>query len=176
MIVHTGSSDTGTADAQGYMETSELKAVAALAAEGRNVAPGGIFDGTWTGNGLTSSAAATADSAANAGYEQNILAVEQNSDMFLGGYSKWTVGSASESLGANDIIVKYTYNGDLNLDGAVDGSAATIFSTFYDNGATSGNTYAYGDLNGDGKIDGNDATIFSTVYGNGLAGSGLAQL
>jgi hypothetical protein len=58
-----------------------------------------------------------------------------------------------------------TYNGDLNLDGAVD-----------DNGATTGDTYTEGDLNGDGKINDTDATIFSTVHNNGLAISGLPQL
>jgi len=46
------------------METSELKAVAALAAEGRNVAAGGVYDGTWTGNGLTSSGRSCSESGA----------------------------------------------------------------------------------------------------------------
>ena len=47
MIVHGGNDGT-----------SDLAAVQAAAAVGRNVAPGGIFNGTWTGNGLTSSTAA----------------------------------------------------------------------------------------------------------------------
>lgn len=178
MIVHTGSSDTGATDAQGYTETNELGAVAGLAAQGRNVAPGGAYDGTWTGNGLTSSSAASIDAAA--GYEQNILAVEQSSDMYLGGYANWTVGVASEELGANDIIVKYTYNGDLNLDGMVDDESTQILSHFYDDGATSGNLYAYGDLNGDGLINGTDAGILARVSGpaggNGQPGSGLDPL
>ena len=167
LIVHTGTNDNGSTgtvlDPLGNTthETQELGIVQGLAATGRNVAPGGIYDGAWTGKGLTSSAAAPADDNANAGYEQNILAVVQNSDMYLGGYTKWTVGSASENLGANDIIVKYTYNGDLNLDGAVDGNAATIFSSFYDGGASTQADYAFGDLNGDNKVDGNDATILS---------------
>jgi hypothetical protein len=171
LVVHTGSNDT--------TGQTELGVVQGQAAAGRNVAPGGIFDGTWTGNGLTSSAAANADSSANAGYEQNILAVALNSDLFLGGpsgnNSVWTVGSASETLGANDILVKYTYNGDLNLEGAVNGDASTVFSSYYPI-ASGANDFAFGDLNGDGKVDGNDSTIFSSVYGNGLSGSGLPLL
>jgi hypothetical protein len=177
LIVHTGSSDNGNGtqdELMGVVLTNELQNVAALAAEGRNVAPGGISDGTWTGDGLTSSAAGSVDSAANTGEEQNILAVAQNSDLSFGGYAHWTIGSASESLGANDILVKYTYNGDLNLDGKVDGADYNIFAFEYDGGATTGDTYAEGDLNGNGQITASDFAIFDSMYGLGLPPSALA--
>jgi methionine-rich copper-binding protein CopC/uncharacterized membrane protein len=173
MIVHGGSS------------TNDLAAVQAAAATGRNVAPGGIFNGTWTGNGLTSSTAAAVDAAAH--NEQNILAVELNSDRFLGKLSAWTVGPASapvsEPLRAdgNDVIVKYTYNGDLNLSGAVDDNAVTILGNFYADGkslTSQGfkNDYAYGDLNGDGFVDDNDVTILGNFYGAGTVGNALPPL
>jgi hypothetical protein len=170
MIVHGGNDGT-----------NDFAAVQAAAAQGRNVAPGGIFNGTWTGNGLTSSVAAAVDS--KAGVEQNILAVELNSDRLLGALSNWTVGTASEPLTANDIIVKYTYNGDLNLSGAVDNNASTIINAFYTpNGGRSlvqqgyKDDYAYGDLNGDGYVNDNDITIFEAFYGNGMPGSSLPEL
>ena len=153
----------------------DLAGVQALAAAGRNVAAGGVYDGTWDGKGLTSSTAAAIDNpvTGSAGYEQNVLAVALNSDLFLGQFARWTVGSASEPLRAdgNDVLVKYTYNGDLALEGQTGGDAATVFGTFYDPSAIQ-NDYAFGDLNGDGKVDGTDASIFGTVYGLGLNGNG----
>ncbi len=179
MIVHGGNNGS-----------SDFAAVQAAAALGRNVAPGGTFDGTWNGNGLTSSVAGSVD--IKAGYEQNILAVELNADRFLGKLPSWTVGNgtSSEPLRAdgNDVLVKYTYLGDLNLSGAVDGNAATIFETFYKSGSGPGGTspslqsqginddYAFGDLNGDGYVDDTDATILETVFNNGTPGSGLPTL
>lgn len=168
VIVHTGSSDrgSGSTDQLGVVNTDELALVAGLAARGRNVAPGGILNGTWTGSGLTSSTAASADAAA--GDEQVILAVAQNSQLVLGSYSNWTVGSASETLASNDVLVKYTFNGDLTLDGAADDNADTVLNGFYDAGASPNNPYALGDLNGDGKVDDSDVTIFNGLYGQGV--------
>jgi hypothetical protein len=179
MIVHGGNDGA-----------SDLAAVQAAAAIGRNVAPGGIFNGTWTGNGLTSSVAAAVDAAPSVKSEQNILAVELNSDRFLGKLSTWTVGSAGEPLRAdgNDVLVKYTYDGDLNLSGAVDDNAVTILGNYYALGVplTSQTNvltqkkynadYALGDLNGDGLVDNNDVTILGNFYGDGTPGNALPQL
>ncbi|HEY2013503.1 MAG TPA: hypothetical protein VGH38_08385, partial [Bryobacteraceae bacterium] len=176
LIVHTGSSDQGNGvpDPAGVPETNELAAVRALAATGRGVAPGSVLNGTWTGNGLTSSAAASADS--KAGIEQIVLAVVQNSDQILGKLSKWTVGASSESLGSNDILVKYTYNGDAALEGFVGDNSVTIVNGSYDAGKSTQANWAFGDFTGNGKVDDNDITILNGLYGNGTAGSGLPQL
>jgi hypothetical protein len=154
MVVHNGS----------------LAAVQAAAAEGRNVAPGGALDGTWDGNGLTSSTAAANDAAQ--GYEQTVLGVALNGDM-PASYSAWTVGGFSEPLRAdgNDVLVKYTYNGDFALEGFVGADDAEIITLYYDGGASSGNTFAVGDTNGDGKVDANDAAIFDLLYGLGTGGA-----
>jgi hypothetical protein len=172
MIVHGGNDSS-----------SDFAAVQAASAVGRNVAPGGIYDGTWDGNGLTSSTAAVVDSGENAGYEETRLAVVLNSDLFLGQFSDWSAGSFNEPLRSdgNDVIVKYTYNGDLTLDGAVDGNADTVFGAFYYPGVSLvdqglNNDYAFGDLNGDGFVDGNDDTIFGAVYGNGMSPDNLAAI
>jgi hypothetical protein len=171
MIVHGGNT------------TTDLAAVQAAAAVGRNVAPGGIFDGTWNGDGLTSSVAAAIDASVHA--EQNILAVELNGDRFLGKLGNWTVGTFSEPLrsNGNDVLVKDTTNGDLNLSGSVDDNAVTILGNYHDNGhslVSQGldDDYAYGDLNGDGFVDDNDVTILGNFYGTAapanLGGTGFS--
>jgi hypothetical protein len=153
LIVHSGS----------------LSNVKAFAASGRNVAPGGFLDGTWTGAGLTSASAASAD--AKAGLEQNILAVQRNGDLPLGAFASWTVGTSSETLANADILVKYTYNGDLTLEGQVSDNAAGVFGIFYDGGATSNHQFGEGDLNGDGKVDDTDAAAFGLLFGLGTGGA-----
>ena len=80
LIVHDGS-------------LANLETEAAL---GRNVAPGGFADGSWNGNGLTSSAAATAFN--NNGYEQTVLGVVCNGDLPFGAYSQWQLGAQDEAL------------------------------------------------------------------------------
>jgi hypothetical protein len=146
-------------------------AVAALAAIGR-------AGGAWTGLGLTSSSAA--QSAIDNGQEVNALAVAWNADLgnTIGQFSNWTVGSAVEPLrgDGNDVIVKYTYVADFTLDGVVDGNDVALMGLAFDNGASSGNPWAYGDTNGDGKIDGNDVAALGLFYGIGLAGSGYDQM
>ena len=176
LIVHTGSTDQGNGvpNQLGIPRTNDLSAVRSLALRGRNVVAGGVLDGTWTGNGLTSSSAASADAAG--GYEQNVLAVVQNSDQMLGKLSAWTVGSFSEPLGSNDILVKYTYNGDSALEGYVGTDSVTIVNDFYDAGKATQNDWAFGDFTGNGKVDDNDITILNGLYGNGTAASGLPQL
>jgi hypothetical protein len=142
-----------------------LATMAALAALGRNVAPGGFADGSWNGNGLTSSAAASAFN--NNGYEQTALAVVLNSALPFGSYNNWQLGAQDEALASSDILVKYTYNGDFSLDGAVDDIAAALIGAFYDGGATTGHSWADGDTNGDGLVDDSDVALFGAVYGNG---------
>ena len=176
LIVHTGSSDQGNGvpNQLGVAETNELANVQALAALGRNVAAGGVLNGTWTGNGLTSSSAASADAAA--GFEQNVLAVVQNSDQVLGKLPAWIVGSFSEPLGSNDILVKYTYNGDAALEGFVGPDSVTIVNGFYDGGKSTQNDWAFGNFTGNGAVDDNDITILNGVYGLGTGGSNGPQL
>jgi autotransporter-associated beta strand protein len=86
LIIHTGSADTGGA--------AELSNVEAMAATGSD-------SGAWDGPELTSSVAELFNSIN--GYESNDLDVYVNA----GSMSAWTIGSASETLGTNDVIVSY---------------------------------------------------------------------
>jgi autotransporter-associated beta strand protein len=70
-----------------------------------------------------------------------------------------TLDGASTADG--DILVKYTYYGDANLDGAVDGSDYTLI----DNGFNVHLTGWYnGDFNYDGVVDGSDYTLIDNAF------------
>ncbi len=62
---------------------------------------------------------------------------------------------------STDILVKYTYYGDTNLDGAVDGSDYTNIDNGF-NGHLTG--WQNGDLNYDGVVDGSDYTLIDNAY------------
>lgn len=160
LIVHTGSSDTGGATAFGNAES--------LATEGRNPIGNtpGQPDGQWNGNGLSSSAANAADSAA--GYETVGLAVVVNSTLATGTLSAWKVGSSSETLGANDVIAKYDYLGDYALEGAVTADDAAILSAENDGGTGTSHTWATGSSLYDGLSDANESGLFQRQSGLGV--------
>ena len=61
------------------------------------------------------------------------------------------------SVASGDLLVMYTYAGDLNLDGLVDGADCGIIDNSVQFPGTSG--YANGDINYDGVIDGADYGI-----------------
>lgn len=141
------------------VHNGSLAGVQAFARTGRNA-------GNWLGNGLTSAAAANQDNLD--GLETVQLGVVLNSDLPVT-LGSWAVGAASEPLGSNDIIVKYTYTGDFNLDGQVTRADSAIFGLYYDSGASTGNEWAFGDTNGDGLLNRADSSLFGLVYGNGTA-------
>jgi hypothetical protein len=168
LIVHSGTSDpTGNAD---------FANVNAMAVEGRNPASGktGLPDGQWNGNGLSSSAATSADAAA--GYEQIALGVVLNSTLFVGPFSSWQVGSFNETLAANDIIVKYTYLADYGLFGKVYDSDAAILALDFDNGKTNTHTWATGSSMGNSLSDDSEAGVLDFQYGMGTGGRFGPQL
>jgi hypothetical protein len=119
----------------------------------------GCAAGTWTGTGI-SSAAAASDTA-----HLTALGVIQNGS---------TYGSAAGSLGTfdginpapTDILVKYTYYGDANLDGQVDGSDYTKIDNGFNNHLTG---WANGDFNYDGIVDGSDYTLIDNAFNNQAA-------
>jgi autotransporter-associated beta strand protein len=62
---------------------------------------------------------------------------------------------------STDILVKYTYYGDTNLDGAVDGSDYTNIDNGFHNHLTG---WQNGDFNYDGVVDGSDYTLIDNAY------------
>ena len=128
----------------------------------------GYAGGTWTGNGITSAAAATDTS------HRSALGVIINNDgsghaLFGSGTTMGLFDGANP--GINDILVKYTYFGDANLDGRVDGSDYTRIDNGFNNHLTG---WFNGDFNYDGIVDGSDYTLIDNAFNT--QASPLAQI
>jgi hypothetical protein len=124
----------------------------------------GYDGGDWLGSGITSSAAANNTSHLTA------LGVIQNSvDGSLTGAALYSNAPNSQgpfdgmSLANADVLLKYTYIGDANLDGKIDGSDYSRI----DDGYTSQSTgWFNGDFNYDRAIDGSDYTLIDNAFNN----------
>jgi hypothetical protein len=120
-----------------------------------NQVKSGYAGGTWTGNGITSSWAASDTTHLTA------LGVILNSE------DGTTYGSAiystfdNQTVYASDILVGLTYYGDANLDGQVDGSDYTLIDNGFNNHLTG---WYNGDFNYDGVVDGSDYTLIDNSY------------
>ena len=129
--------------------------------------------GDWTGtNGITSQAAK--DSATNNGIEIVALSVVLNSDrpnVNFTGPSEFTTFDG-QTVDSNTTIVKYTWQGDANQDGVVDGNDQNQL----DFGVAFGMLgWVNGDFNYDGVVDGNDQNLldFGAAFQSGtLSGGG----
>jgi hypothetical protein len=122
--------------------TGSLSAVNALTDTGDNF-------GRWNGTGLASSAAADNTTHLTA------LGVATGS-IVAGPFDGYTPAPA-------DVIVKYTWLGDANLDGRVDGSDYSIIDAAYAGHATG---WDNGDFNGDGTVDGSDYALIDNAFNN----------
>jgi hypothetical protein len=112
--------------------------------------------GLWQGSaGIVSSTAASASSLLTT------LGVIQNSA------NQTSTGSAiyktfdGQTVVSSDVLVKYTYYGDANLDGHVDGSDYTLIDNGFNNHLTG---WINGDFNYDGVVDGSDYTLIDNAY------------
>jgi hypothetical protein len=62
---------------------------------------------------------------------------------------------------ATEVLVKYTYYGDANPDGSVDGSDYTLIENGFNNHVTG---WQNGDFNSDGELDGSDYTLIDNAF------------
>jgi fibronectin-binding autotransporter adhesin len=118
----------------------------------------GYGNGTWNGTqGITSTTAAT-----NA---ITGLAVELNDDRTAAHNTLFSTFDG-QTVTKTDVLVKYTYNGDANLDGVVNGSDYSLI----DNGFNSQSTatpltgYRNGDFNYSGTINGDDYILIDNAF------------
>jgi len=147
-----GATDIGTK----YLDipNGSLSSLTAQVAQGFN---GGNWNGT---AGITSSAAAADSSHISA---VGIIQNNQNGSPIYSA-SNLFEGTAP---GAGDILIKYTYFGDTNLDGTIDGSDYSRIDSAYladlsNPGSMTG--WFNGDFNYDGVIDGSDYTLIDNAF------------
>ncbi len=129
----------------------------------------GYNNGTWTGtSGITSSTAA-ADTTHLTAVGILINDTGANTGSSTGTPLFTTIGGQSTSDG--DIILQYTYYGDANLSGNVDGSDYSLIDNGYLNHLTG---WYSGDFNYDGVVDGSDYTLIDNTFNN--QGASLAAV
>jgi autotransporter-associated beta strand protein len=153
-IAGTTSAWTGTLD----LTNNDMDVVNSTLSLVQNQVKQGYNGGLWTGNGITSSTAAADTTHLTA------IGVILNNDGF--GNPLYGTGTTlklfdGQSPGLSDILVKYTYYGDANLDGKVDGSDYARI----DNGFLQHLTGWYnGDFNYDGVVNGSDYTLIDNTF------------
>jgi uncharacterized delta-60 repeat protein len=136
------------ADHTMIVRSGSVSAIQSLIAAGRN-------GGNWLGaSGITSSTAAAADSShlTSLGYA---TAAELDKTSFAG----------VSGLTAADIVVKYTYSGDANLDGQVDIGDLGLLSGRWQQ---SGQDWFNGDFSYDGIVDIGDLGILAGNWQRGV--------
>ena len=76
-------------------------------------------------------------------------------------YSSSFDGATALSLATTDVLAKYTYYGDANLDGKVDASDYSMIDNGYIQHMTG---WQNGDFNYDGVVDGSDYTLIDNAF------------
>jgi hypothetical protein len=146
-----------------YAGTSPVATVRERIISGRG-GPG--LGATWTGTGLTSSAAAQANvteaESRSVGYAENAL-------LPLGPYATFR----GQTVDATAVLIAYTRTGDANLDGQVNDNDVTVIGASYAPGAANG-AWALGDFEYNGFIDDDDVTLLGAFY-NPSAGPPAAR-
>jgi hypothetical protein len=119
-----------------YTGSSPLSDVRAKIIEGWN-------SGSWTGGGITSGVAAS------------VAADSGNSHKTALGYAEASTFSytsfGGQTVDSTTVLVKYTWNGDANLDGRVNAIDFNILAS--NNPASSGKLWSDADFNYDGAVD-----------------------
>jgi glucose/arabinose dehydrogenase len=111
---------------------------------------------TWSGPGITSSAAMAANAAAP---ESRSVAYAENSTLPLGPYTMFRGQPVDDS----SILMVYTRTGDANLDGVVNDNDVTIVGASYAPGVAQPQ-WALGDFDYNGFVDDDDVTLLGAFY------------
>jgi autotransporter-associated beta strand protein/probable HAF family extracellular repeat protein len=126
----------------------------------------GYSNGTWNGSeGIVSSAAA-----ANSAHLTALGVILNTTDGIHALYGSGTALGQLDliSPAVNAVLVRYTYYGDTNLDGVVDGSDYSRIDAAYVNNSNTRNApmtgWFNGDFNYDGVINGSDYTLIDNAF------------
>ncbi len=141
MIVHNDPSGTNTFNdlAQGFNSTGAV----------------------WSGDGLASSVAAETSNMA-LGMEVN--AVQDSNGNYTNAPLRTTFDN--QTVSAGDVLVKYTFYGDADLDGQVTGDDYALIDNAFNSqsGAHPLSGWFNGDFNYDGIINGDDYTLIDNAF------------
>ncbi|MDB5333125.1 MAG: hypothetical protein JWP03_4276, partial [Phycisphaerales bacterium] len=81
-----------------------------------------------------------------------------------------------QAVKASDTLVKYTLNGDMDLDGRVTNADFARFSNAFASPPAAGtSTWQLGDFNYDGRTTGSDYTLLSNDFGQNITGPNFAR-
>jgi hypothetical protein len=122
------------------IHNGDLSSVTALIKTGFN-------GGKWNGSGIASSTAAS-----DAMHLTTLGVIQQSGNGSFDG----------QSVIAGDVLVKYTYYGDADLSGKVDGTDYSLIDHGFNTPGASG--WINGDFNYDGKIDGSDYSLIDNAF------------
>ena len=134
-----------------YSGTSPLPTVQAGIASGYN-------GGSWSGTGITSSAAAAQAGSAH----KTALGYGEASAVF----SSFPASFSGQSVDNTSVLVRYTYAGDANLDGTVD---TLDFNALAGNFGGTGKVWTQADFNYDGVVDTLDFNNLAANFGQQLS-------
>jgi hypothetical protein len=131
----------------------------------------------WTGMGITSSTAATANAS---DVDSRSIGYAENATLPLGPYSTFH----GEPVDDKSILMAFTRTGDANLDGVVNDDDVTIVGAMYATGVPQP-SWALGDFDYNGFVDDDDVTLLGAFYdpaavplvsGGGVSGEGVAAV
>ena len=128
--------------------SGSLSSLTTLLASGFNAAGGG----KWNGTGITSAAAAKDTTHLTA-----LGCILNNNST----QSPIVASIDGAALISSDVLIKYTYLGDVTFDGKVDGSDYTKIDSGFLNKTTG---WANGDFNYDGTVNGSDYTLIDNAF------------
>jgi hypothetical protein len=111
---------------------------------------------SWNGQGITSSAAATAEP------ESRSVGYAENSSMPLGPFTTFR----GQPVDSTAVIMAFTRTADADLDGVVGDNDVTIVGASYAPGVA-GASWALGDFDYNGFVDDNDVTLLGAYYDPG---------
>jgi autotransporter-associated beta strand protein len=120
----------------------------------------GFNNGAWNGTSIASGIPITSTAAASDTTRLHALALIQN-DNGLKTSTPLYMTFEGQSVSDSDILLKYTYYGDANLDGKVDGSDYSLIDNGYLKNLTG---WFNGDFNYDGVVNGSDYTLIDNAF------------